>query len=140
MKITKVTRKYFETEDERIYFFEPLDEDMTVAELQELMDENENFILNELPKVRSQGRVEQITEPSVIDKCEHEYDIVEDGLIQSGKCKKCGEEAHRLRPETKITMPDWMEKMMMSGKPHGQITNDIMKEIKKRNKKGVING
>jgi hypothetical protein len=135
MKITKVTRKYFETEDERIYFFEPLDEDMTVAELQELMDENEKFVKEELPKIKEQGRVEQITEPSVIDKCECEYDIVEDGLIQSGKCKKCGEESYRLRPETKITMPNWMEEMMNSGKPSGQIVNDIMKEIKRRNKK-----
>lgn len=135
MKITKVTRKYFETEGERIYFFEPLDEDMTVAELQELMDENEDFIKNELPKVRADGRVLSITEPSVIP-CEHEYDTIEDGLIQTGKCKKCGEEAYRLRPETKITMPKWMEEMMHSGKPSGEIVKDIMKEIKRRNKHG----
>lgn len=51
MKITKVTRKYFETEGERIYFFEPLDEDMTIAELQELMDENEKFLLGEMKKM-----------------------------------------------------------------------------------------
>ena len=60
---------------------------MTITELQELMDENEKFLLGEIQKMKK----EIITEPSVIDKCEHEYDIVEDGLIQSGKCKKCVE-------------------------------------------------
>ena len=54
MKITKVTKKYFETEGERVYFFEPLDEDMTVAELQEIMNENEQFVLKELPRIRRQ--------------------------------------------------------------------------------------
>ena len=59
MKITKVTKKYFETEGERVYFFEPLDEDMTVTELQEIMNENEQFVLKELTKIRKNGRVER---------------------------------------------------------------------------------
>lgn len=64
MKITKVTKTYFETEGERVYFFEPLDEEMTVSELQELMNENEKFLLGEIAKLKK----EKITEPSVIDK------------------------------------------------------------------------
>ena len=64
MKITKVTKTYFETEGERVYFFEPLDEEMSVSELQELMNENEKFLLGEILKMKK----EQITEPSVIDK------------------------------------------------------------------------
>lgn len=64
MKITKVTKSYFETEGERVYFFEPLDEEMTITELQEFMDENEKFLLNEIKKMKKQV----ITEPSVIDK------------------------------------------------------------------------
>jgi len=64
MKITKVTKSYFETEGERVYFFEPLDEEMTITELQELMDENEKFLLGEIQKMKK----EIITEPSVIDK------------------------------------------------------------------------
>lgn len=64
MKITKVTKTYFETEGERVYFFEPLDEEMTVSELQELMNENEKFLLGEIQKMKK----EKITEPSVIDK------------------------------------------------------------------------
>lgn len=64
MKITKVTKTYFETEGERVYFFEPLDEEMSISELQELMDENEKFLLNEILKMKK----EKITEGSVIDK------------------------------------------------------------------------
>ena len=60
MKITKVTKTYFETEGERVYFFEPLDEEMTVSELQELMNENEKFLLVEIHKLKAQGKVEQI--------------------------------------------------------------------------------
>ena len=54
MKITKVTKKYFETEGERVYFFEPLDEDMTVTELQEIMNENEKFLLGEIQKMKKE--------------------------------------------------------------------------------------
>ena len=66
MKITKVTKTYFETEGERVYFFEPLDEEMTITELQELMDENEKFLLGEIQKMKK----ETITEGSVISKGE----------------------------------------------------------------------
>jgi len=41
-----------------------LDEEMTITELQELMDENEKFLLNEIQKMKK----EIITEPSVIYK------------------------------------------------------------------------
>jgi hypothetical protein len=52
MKITKVTKSYFETEGERVYFFEPLDEEMTVSELQDMMNENEKFVLGEIQKMK----------------------------------------------------------------------------------------
>jgi len=54
MKITTVTKKYFETEGERVYFFEPLEEDMTVKELQEMMDEHEKFLLETIQKMRKE--------------------------------------------------------------------------------------
>ena len=54
MKITKVTKTYFETEGERVYFFEPLDEETTITELQEMMDENEKFLLNEIQKMKKE--------------------------------------------------------------------------------------
>ena len=62
MKITKVTKTYFETEGERVYFFEPLDEEMSISELQELMNENEKFLLGEIAKLKSQGKVEKLKE------------------------------------------------------------------------------
>ena len=54
MKITKVTKTYFETEGERVYFFEPLDEEMTITELQEMMDEHEKFLLETIQKMRKE--------------------------------------------------------------------------------------
>ena len=54
MKITKVTKTYFETEGERVYFFELLYEKMTVSELQELMNENEKFLLGEIQKMKKE--------------------------------------------------------------------------------------
>lgn len=54
MKISFVCREYFETEGERVYFFEPLDEEMTLTELQEMMDENEKFLLGEIQKMRKE--------------------------------------------------------------------------------------
>ena len=54
MKITKVTKTYFETEGERVYFFEPLDKEMSITELQELMDENEKFLLKEIQKMKKE--------------------------------------------------------------------------------------
>ena len=54
MKITKVTKTYFETECERVYFFEPLDEEMTITELQELMDEHEKFVLETIKKMKKE--------------------------------------------------------------------------------------
>ena len=77
MKITKVTKSYFETEGERVYFFEPLDEEMTITELQELIDENEKFLLNEIQKMKK----EVITEPSVIPKDKPKSDTCEKGEI-----------------------------------------------------------
>ena len=55
---------YLQPKGERVYFFEPLDEEMSITELQELMDENEKFLLKEIQKMKK----EKITEPSVIDK------------------------------------------------------------------------
>jgi predicted transcriptional regulator len=54
MKITKVTKTYFETEGERVYFFEPLDEEMTIAELQEMMDEHEKLVLEMIAKMKKE--------------------------------------------------------------------------------------
>jgi arsenate reductase-like glutaredoxin family protein len=44
MKIIKVTKEYFETEDEKVYFFEPLEKVPSVDELQKIADTNEVVI------------------------------------------------------------------------------------------------
>lgn len=44
MKIIKVTKEYFETENEKIYFFEPLGKVISVEDMQKIMDANEKFI------------------------------------------------------------------------------------------------
>ena len=57
MKITKVTKTYFETDGERVYFFEPLEEDMSIKELQEMMDEHEKFILEQIRNMRKEKKL-----------------------------------------------------------------------------------
>ena len=44
MKIIKVTKEYFETEDEQIYFFEPLEKVPSVEDMQKILNTNEEFI------------------------------------------------------------------------------------------------
>ena len=44
MKIIKVTKEYFETENEKIYFFEPLEKVISVEDMQKIMDVNGKFI------------------------------------------------------------------------------------------------
>ena len=44
MKITKVTKSYFETEGERVYFFEPLEKEISVEDMQKIVDANEKLV------------------------------------------------------------------------------------------------
>ena len=44
MKIIKVTKEYFETEDEKVYFFEPLEKVISVEDMQKIMDVNEKKV------------------------------------------------------------------------------------------------
>jgi hypothetical protein len=44
MKIIKVTKEYFETEDEKVYFFEPLEKVISVEDMQKIVDTNEKII------------------------------------------------------------------------------------------------
>ena len=44
MKIIKVTKEYFETEDEKVYFFEPLEKEISVEDMQKIMDVNERLV------------------------------------------------------------------------------------------------
>ena len=44
MKIIKVTKEYYETEDEKVYFFEPLEKEILVEDMQKIVDANEILI------------------------------------------------------------------------------------------------
>ncbi len=44
MKEIKVTKEYFKTEDEKVYFFEPLEKDISVEYIQKIVDANEKLI------------------------------------------------------------------------------------------------
>jgi hypothetical protein len=44
MKIIKVTKEYFETEDEKVYFFEPLEKEISVEDMQKIMDTAEEVV------------------------------------------------------------------------------------------------
>jgi hypothetical protein len=49
MKIIKATKEYFQTEDEKIYFSEPLEKVISIKELQKIMDTAEELV-NKLRK------------------------------------------------------------------------------------------
>jgi len=44
MKIITVTKEYFETEDEKVYFFEPLEKEIPVEDMQKIVEANEKLI------------------------------------------------------------------------------------------------
>ena len=44
MKIIKVTKEYYETEDEKVYFFEPLEKEILVEDMQKIADASEKLI------------------------------------------------------------------------------------------------
>ena len=45
-KICKVplTKEYFQTEDEKVYFFEPLEKEISVEDMQKIVDANEKLV------------------------------------------------------------------------------------------------
>jgi hypothetical protein len=55
MKVIKVTKEYFQTEDEKVYFFEPLEKVISIKELQKIMDTAEE-VVNKL----KEGKVDEI--------------------------------------------------------------------------------
>jgi hypothetical protein len=44
MKVINVTKEYFQTEDEKVYFFEPLEKEISVEDMQKIMDANEKLV------------------------------------------------------------------------------------------------
>ena len=44
MKIIKVTKEYYETEDDKVYFFNPLGKEISVDDMQKIVDVNEKIV------------------------------------------------------------------------------------------------
>lgn len=44
MKVIKATKEYFETEDEKVYFFESLEKEISVEGMQKIVDANEKIV------------------------------------------------------------------------------------------------
>jgi len=44
MKVIFVCKDYFQTEDEKVYFFEPLGKEISVEDMQKIVDANENLV------------------------------------------------------------------------------------------------
>ena len=44
MKVIKVTKEYFQTEDEKVYFFESLEKEISVEDMQKIVDANEKLV------------------------------------------------------------------------------------------------
>lgn len=44
MKVIKVTKEYFETEDEKVYFLEPLEKEISVEDIQKIVNTNEKLV------------------------------------------------------------------------------------------------
>ena len=40
----EVTKEYFQTEDEKVYFFEPLEKEISVEDMQKIVDANEKLV------------------------------------------------------------------------------------------------
>ena len=51
MKVIKVTKEYFQTEDEKFYFVEPLEKELSVADMQKIVDANEKLVKDLKPSV-----------------------------------------------------------------------------------------
>lgn len=44
IKVIKVTKEYFETEDEKVWFDEALEKEISIEELQKIVDRNQRLL------------------------------------------------------------------------------------------------
>ena len=44
MKVIRVTKEYFQTEDEKVYFFESLEKEISVEDMQKIVNANERIV------------------------------------------------------------------------------------------------
>lgn len=63
MKVTKVTREYFQIGREKVYFGEPLDHDLTIPEMQRLWNDAQAHVtelLERTKKIKAEKRRQQL--------------------------------------------------------------------------------
>ena len=56
MKVVFVCTEYFQTEDEKVYFFEPLEKEVSIEDMQMIVDANEKSV-KELKDGKSSNRL-----------------------------------------------------------------------------------
>ena len=44
MKVIKVTKEYFQIKDEKVYFFEPLEKEISVEDMQKIVNVNKKLV------------------------------------------------------------------------------------------------
>ena len=44
MKVIKTTKEYFETEEDKVYFFEPLEKEISVEDMQKIVNANGKLV------------------------------------------------------------------------------------------------
>ena len=44
MKVIKTTKEYFETEEDKVYFFEPLEKEISVEDMQKIVNVNGKLV------------------------------------------------------------------------------------------------
>ena len=44
MRVIFVCKEYFQTEDEKVYFFEPLEKEISVGDMQKIVNANEKLV------------------------------------------------------------------------------------------------
>jgi len=44
MKVIKITKEYFQTEEEKVYFFKPLEKEISVEDIQKIVDANDKLV------------------------------------------------------------------------------------------------
>lgn len=55
MKITNITKEYYEVDGEKVYFFEPLEKTISIEDLQKIMDTAEE-VVNKLKEGKYEKR------------------------------------------------------------------------------------
>ena len=44
MRVIFVCKEYFQTEDEKVYFFEPLEKEISIEDMQKIVNANEKLV------------------------------------------------------------------------------------------------